>query len=45
MEKFAIAIHGGAGPDSEYIKKNKKDYNQGLEEAVQAGYKILQTGG
>lgn len=45
MEKYAIAIHGGAGPDSEYIKQHKKEYKQGLEEAVQAGYKILQAGG
>jgi beta-aspartyl-peptidase (threonine type) len=45
MEKYAIIIHGGAGPDSEYIKQHQKEYKQGLEEAVQAGYKILEGGG
>ncbi|HZF63673.1 MAG TPA: isoaspartyl peptidase/L-asparaginase [Chitinophagaceae bacterium] len=45
MGKLAIAVHGGAGPDSEYIKKNFQDYKKGLEEAVRAGYKILEEGG
>jgi beta-aspartyl-peptidase (threonine type) len=45
MNKFAIAIHGGAGPDSEYIKTNKKEYLQGLEDAINAGYSILERGG
>jgi len=25
MNKIAIAIHGGAGPDSDYIKQNSKE--------------------
>lgn len=45
MNKIAIAVHGGAGPDSDYIKKNKKDYEKGLEEAVNAGYDVLKIGG
>lgn len=45
MNKFAIAIHGGAGPDSGYIRENAEGYNKGLEEAINAGYSILQNGG
>ena len=45
MQKIAIAVHGGAGPDSEHIKKNKDGYKKGIEEALRAGYKILQEGG
>jgi len=45
MSKIAIAIHGGAGPDSEYIKKNLREYKDGLKEAIDAGYKILENGG
>lgn len=45
MNTIAIAVHGGAGPDSDYIKKNKEGYEKGLEEAVRAGYKILEEGG
>lgn len=45
MNKIAIAVHGGAGPDSEFIKKNLEGYKKGLEEAVRAGYRILEEGG
>lgn len=45
MNKIAIAVHGGAGPDSEHIKKNQAGYKKGIEEAVNAGYKILEEGG
>jgi beta-aspartyl-peptidase (threonine type) len=45
MPKLAIAVHGGAGPDSEFIQKNKDGYKIGLEEAINAGYKVLQDGG
>src|SRR5215210_5036796 len=45
MNKIAIAIHGGAGPDSEYIKKNIEEYNEGLKDAINEGYKILENGG
>lgn len=45
MGKIAIAVHGGAGPDSDFIKKNWEGYKKGLEEAVKAGYRILEEGG
>lgn len=45
MKKIAIVVHGGAGPDSDFIKKNLKEYKKGLEAAVNAGYKILENGG
>jgi len=45
MGKIAIAAHGGAGPDSEYIKKNIEGYKKGLEEATNAAYRILEEGG
>jgi beta-aspartyl-peptidase (threonine type) len=45
MSKFAIAVHGGAGPDSEHIKKNQDGYKKGLEEALSAGYRVLDDGG
>ncbi len=45
MQKIAIAIHGGAGPDSDYIHENKTGYEEGLKEAVTAGYKVLEKGG
>jgi beta-aspartyl-peptidase (threonine type) len=45
MNKIAIIVHGGAGPDSEYIRKNIEGYKKGLKDAVNAGYKILVDGG
>ncbi len=45
MNKIAIAIHGGAGPDSDHIRKNKKEYEQGLAAAIEAGYEVLEKGG
>jgi beta-aspartyl-peptidase (threonine type) len=45
MNKVVIAIHGGAGEDSDYIKQNKAAYEDGLKAAVQAGYDILKQGG
>src|SRR6058998_3417905 len=45
MNKIAIAIHGGAGPDSDFIKKHDEDYKKGLEEALSIGYNILEFGG
>jgi len=44
MNKIAIAVHGGAGPDSDFIKQNKEAYKKGLQEAVNAGYKVLEEG-
>jgi L-asparaginase / beta-aspartyl-peptidase len=45
MNKITMVVHGGAGPDSEFIKKNIDAYKQGLREAVSAGYSVLQDGG
>jgi L-asparaginase / beta-aspartyl-peptidase len=45
MNKITIVVHGGAGPDSEFIRKNIEAYKQGLREAVNAGYTILKEGG
>lgn len=45
MNKIAIVVHGGAGPDSEYIKKNFEAYQKGLQEAVNTGYSVLEEGG
>jgi L-asparaginase / beta-aspartyl-peptidase len=45
MPNIAIAVHGGAGPDSEHIKQNIEGYKKGIEEAIQAGYRILEEGG
>jgi L-asparaginase / beta-aspartyl-peptidase len=44
MNKIAIAIHGGAGPDSDYIKQNLKEYRQGLKEAINEAYAMLEEG-
>ncbi|HIB80204.1 MAG TPA: beta-aspartyl-peptidase, partial [Candidatus Marinimicrobia bacterium] len=46
-EKFALVIHGGAGT---ILKKNmtaerEAAYRTKLDEALQTGYKILNTGG
>jgi beta-aspartyl-peptidase (threonine type) len=45
MKKIAIAVHGGAGPDSYFIKQNKEGYKKGLEEAINKGYGVLEKGG
>lgn len=45
MNKIAIIIHGGAGPDSEFIQKNADAYKKALEEALNAGYDVLKAGG
>ena len=45
MNKIVIGVHGGAGPDSEFIRKNDAAYKKGLQDAVNAGYKILEEGG
>jgi len=44
---FAIVIHGGAGGiKKEYFTKEQQDaYTQKLQEALNAGYKILENGG
>ncbi|HEY0039293.1 MAG TPA: isoaspartyl peptidase/L-asparaginase [Flavisolibacter sp.] len=45
MAKFAIAVHGGAGPDSEFIQKHQKEYKEALKEALDVGYRVLEDGG
>jgi L-asparaginase / beta-aspartyl-peptidase len=45
MKKFALAVHGGAGPDSDHIKKNMDGYKKGIEDALNAGYAMLEKGG
>lgn len=39
---FAIAIHGGAGQDSEFIRKNLSSYEKSLERICKAGYEMLE---
>jgi beta-aspartyl-peptidase (threonine type) len=43
--KIAIVVHGGAGPDSSFIRSNKESYRDALEEAVNTGYRVLEEGG
>src|SRR5438270_4398570 len=45
MNKITMVVHGGAGPDSEYIKNNIEAYKKGLQEGVNAGYTVLEDGG
>jgi beta-aspartyl-peptidase (threonine type) len=45
MQKIAMAVHGGAGPDSDYIKQNKAGYEEGLKKALSKGYKLLESRG
>lgn len=45
MKRFALAVHGGAGPDSDNIKQNMEGYKQGIEDALNAGYAVLESGG
>lgn len=43
--KIAIAVHGGAGPDSEFLQQHMKESEEGLTKAVHCGHQILQKGG
>ena len=45
MKKIALVVHGGAGPDSDYIRRHQKEYKEGIAAAINAGYKILEKGG
>jgi beta-aspartyl-peptidase (threonine type) len=45
MENYVIVVHGGAGPDSDSIKRNKEGIQRGLADAIQCGYDILEEGG
>jgi beta-aspartyl-peptidase (threonine type) len=44
---FALAIHGGAGtlPRAEISAERRRQYHDGLNAALQAGYAVLQAGG
>ena len=44
MGKIVLVVHGGAGPDSEYIKQNIEGYTKGIEEAIKSGYALLESG-
>jgi L-asparaginase / beta-aspartyl-peptidase len=44
-KRFALAVHGGAGPDSDHIKENIEGYKKGIENALNAGYAVLEKGG
>jgi beta-aspartyl-peptidase (threonine type) len=44
MNKIAIAIHGGAGQNSEFIEANYDGYIDGLKTAVLHGYELLVNG-
>src|SRR4028118_1056590 len=45
MTPYSIVVHGGAGPDSEYIRQNVQGYKDGITKAINAGYAILEKGG
>lgn len=45
VKPFAIVVHGGAGSDSPFIRKNEEAYRQGLGEALNAGYQVLEHHG
>jgi beta-aspartyl-peptidase (threonine type) len=44
MGKITIAVHGGAGPDSGYIRENKFAYEAILKKSLEKGYQLLQNG-
>jgi L-asparaginase / beta-aspartyl-peptidase len=44
MNKIAIAIHGGAGQNSEFIKANYDGYMEGLRTAIKHGHELLING-
>lgn len=47
MNKFAIAVHGGAGTILRSLMKPEQEalYIKGLTEAIDAGYQVLKKGG
>lgn len=45
MSKIAIAVHGGVGWNIPFIKKHVKGYEDGLRDAIMAGYQVLKKGG
>ena len=45
MSNYSIVVHGGAGPDSDFIKEHVSEYEAGLKAALEAGNKMLENGG
>jgi L-asparaginase / beta-aspartyl-peptidase len=45
MGKYAILVHGGAGPDSPHIRDNYEEFIKGLKDALAAGKMILEKEG
>ncbi|HRN72914.1 MAG TPA: isoaspartyl peptidase/L-asparaginase, partial [Ginsengibacter sp.] len=47
MQKFCLAIHGGAGTivKEDMTPELEVEYTKGLEDALNAGYTILEKGG
>lgn len=44
MNRIAIAIHGGAGQNSEFIEANYDGYIEGLKAAITRGHELLING-
>lgn len=44
-KNLAIAIHGGAEPDSEFVRQHLKEYEEGLRDAITIGYNVLKKNG
>jgi beta-aspartyl-peptidase (threonine type) len=44
-KNIAIAIHGGAKSDSEFVRTHLKEYEEGLHDAISAGYGVLKKNG
>jgi len=44
-KKIVMVVHGGASEATSFLKKHMKEHEEGLREAVKAGYAILKKGG
>jgi beta-aspartyl-peptidase (threonine type) len=44
-KNIAIAIHGGAQSDCEFVCTHVKEYEDDLREAISAGYEVLKKNG
>lgn len=45
MSKIALIVHGGASEATPFLRSHMSEHEQGLRDAVELGYKILQKGG
>jgi beta-aspartyl-peptidase (threonine type) len=45
MSKIALVVHGGASEATPFLLEHMEEYKEGLKQAVQSAYKILQKGG